>query len=86
MSEQRSPSPTPRPVPVNDFASRWHGQRHRLGEREYVLMQSIFRMGFPSRERTSFPSNIQGLATWYEIRVSKDGTRAVQRRSTSSSR
>ena len=38
-----------------------------------LLMQSIFRMGIPVSGKNLFPSNIQGLPTWYEIRVSKDG-------------
>src|SRR6202158_2258016 len=38
-----------------------------------LLMQSIFRMGIPVSGKNIFPSNIQGLPTWYEIRVSKDG-------------
>src|SRR5437764_13150693 len=38
-----------------------------------LLMQSIFRMGIPVSGKNVFPSNIQGLATWYEIRVSRDG-------------
>ncbi|MFI5311597.1 MAG: 2-oxoacid:acceptor oxidoreductase subunit alpha [Gemmatimonadales bacterium] len=38
-----------------------------------LLMQSIFRMGIPVTGKNIFPSNIQGLPTWYEIRVSKDG-------------
>jgi ferredoxin len=48
-------------------------QRHRVGERERLLMQAIFRMGIPVSGKNLFPSNIQGLPTWYEIRVSKDG-------------
>src|SRR6478609_9249523 len=36
-------------------------------------MQSIYRMGIPVSGKNLFPSNIQGLPTWYEIRVSKDG-------------
>ena len=36
-------------------------------------MQAIFRMGIPVTGKNVFPSNIQGLPTWYEIRVSKDG-------------
>jgi Pyruvate/2-oxoacid:ferredoxin oxidoreductase gamma subunit len=36
-------------------------------------MQAIFRMGIPVVGKNVFPSNIQGLPTWYEIRVSKDG-------------
>jgi len=38
-----------------------------------LLMQAIFRMGIPVVGKNVFPSNIQGLPTWYEIRVSKDG-------------
>lgn len=41
-----------------------------------LLMQSIFRMGIPVTGKNIFPSNIQGLPTWYEIRVSKDGYNA----------
>src|SRR5215469_11760471 len=38
-----------------------------------VIMKSIFRMGIPVMGKNYFPSNIQGLPTWYEIRVSRDG-------------
>ena len=38
-----------------------------------LLMKSIFRMGVPVMGKNYFPSNIQGLPTWYEIRVTKDG-------------
>jgi len=38
-----------------------------------LLMQSIFRMGIPVTGKNVFPSNIQGLPTWYEIRVSGEG-------------
>lgn len=38
-----------------------------------LLMQAIFRMGVPVSGKNLFPSNIQGLPTWYEIRVNKDG-------------
>jgi len=38
-----------------------------------LLMKSIFRMGVPVAGKNYFPSNIQGLPTWYEIRVSRDG-------------
>lgn len=37
-----------------------------------LLMKAIFRMGIPVTGKNFFPSNIQGLPTWYEIRVSKD--------------
>ncbi len=38
-----------------------------------LLMQAIFRMGIPVSGKNLFPSNIQGLPTWYEIRVNADG-------------
>jgi 2-oxoglutarate ferredoxin oxidoreductase subunit alpha len=38
-----------------------------------LVMKSIFRMGIPVMGKNLFPSNIQGLPTWYEIRVSRDG-------------
>jgi 2-oxoglutarate/2-oxoacid ferredoxin oxidoreductase subunit alpha len=38
-----------------------------------LLMKSIFRNGIPVMGKNYFPSNIQGLPTWYEIRVTKDG-------------
>ena len=38
-----------------------------------LLMKSIFRSGVPVMGKNYFPSNIQGLPTWYEIRVTKDG-------------
>ena len=37
-----------------------------------LLMKTIFRMGVPVMGKNFFPSNIQGLPTWYEIRVTKD--------------
>jgi 2-oxoglutarate ferredoxin oxidoreductase subunit alpha len=41
-----------------------------------LLMKSIFRSGVPVVGKNYFPSNIQGLPTWYEIRVTRDGYRA----------
>ena len=38
-----------------------------------LLRKSIFRMGVPVVGKNYFPSNIQGLPTWYEIRVTGDG-------------
>jgi 2-oxoglutarate ferredoxin oxidoreductase subunit alpha len=38
-----------------------------------LLMKSIFRMGIPVVGKNYFPSNIQGLPTWYEVRVTGDG-------------
>ena len=38
-----------------------------------LLRKAIFRMGIPVVGKNFFPSNIQGLPTWYEIRVTGDG-------------
>ena len=38
-----------------------------------MFMKSIFRMGIPVVGKNYFPSNIQGLPTWYEIRASEKG-------------
>ena len=38
-----------------------------------MLMKAIFRLGIPVMGKNYFPSNIQGLPTWYEIRVTRDG-------------
>jgi 2-oxoglutarate/2-oxoacid ferredoxin oxidoreductase subunit alpha len=59
---------------VNDFAFKMAtvngtGSASANG----LLMQAIFRMGIPVSGKNIFPSNIQGLPTWYEIRVSRDG-------------
>jgi 2-oxoglutarate ferredoxin oxidoreductase subunit alpha len=37
-----------------------------------LIMKSLFRMGIPVVGKNYFPSNIQGLPTWYEIRVTGD--------------
>ena len=38
-----------------------------------LLHKAIFRMGIPVVGKNYFPSNIQGLPTWYEIRVTGEG-------------
>jgi 2-oxoglutarate/2-oxoacid ferredoxin oxidoreductase subunit alpha len=38
-----------------------------------VLLRALFKMGIPVTGKNLFPSNIQGLPTWYIIRLSKDG-------------
>jgi len=46
-----------------------------------TILRALFKMGIPVNGKNIFPSNIQGLPTWYHIRVSKDGY--VARRHTS---
>jgi 2-oxoglutarate ferredoxin oxidoreductase subunit alpha len=38
-----------------------------------TLMRALFKMGLPVSGKNIFPSNIQGLPTWYTIRISEDG-------------
>jgi 2-oxoglutarate ferredoxin oxidoreductase subunit alpha len=38
-----------------------------------ILMRTIFNMGVPVSGKNMFPSNIQGLPTWFTVRASKDG-------------
>ena len=38
-----------------------------------TLMRALFKMGIPVSGKNLFPSNIQGLPTWYTIRVNEDG-------------
>ncbi|HQU18409.1 MAG TPA: 2-oxoacid:acceptor oxidoreductase subunit alpha [Fimbriimonadaceae bacterium] len=60
--------------PVNDFALRIATANGTgSASANNLLMQAIFRMGIPVSGKNLFPSNIQGLPTWYEIRVSNKG-------------
>ena len=38
-----------------------------------LFAKAIFRMGIPVTPKNIFPSNIQGLPTWYEVRVNENG-------------
>ena len=38
-----------------------------------AILRALFKMGIPVNGKNIFPSNIQGLPTWYHIRVSRDG-------------
>ena len=50
-----------------------------------LLMKALFRMGVPVTGKNLFPSNIQGLPTWYEARVSLASQVALRLSSSSSS-
>jgi 2-oxoglutarate ferredoxin oxidoreductase subunit alpha len=63
-----------RSVAVNDFVIKFanvNGSGSASANRLFV--RSIIRMGVPVASRNIFPSNIQGLPTWYECRVSEAG-------------
>ena len=38
-----------------------------------MFARALFRMGIPVATRNIFPSNIQGLPTWFEVRVNEHG-------------
>ena len=44
-----------------------------------TLLRSLFQMGLPVSGKNLFPSNIQGLPTWFTIRVDEDGYTARRR-------
>jgi 2-oxoglutarate/2-oxoacid ferredoxin oxidoreductase subunit alpha len=59
---------------VNDFAIKLANVNGTgSASANGLLMQAIFRMGIPVSGKNLFPSNIQGLPTWYEIRVNGEG-------------
>jgi 2-oxoglutarate ferredoxin oxidoreductase subunit alpha len=65
----------PRPLErTNDFVVKFanvNGSGSASANR--LFARSILRMGVPISSRNIFPSNIQGLPTWYEVRVSATG-------------
>src|ERR1700728_5115761 len=66
---------------VNDFVVKFANVNGTgSASANSLIMKAIFRMGVPVTGKNYFPSNIQGLPTWYEIRVTRDGyaARAAQ--------
>ena len=62
------------PASINDFALKIATVNGTgSASANSLLMQAVFRMGIPVSGKNVFPSNIQGLPTWYEIRVNRDG-------------
>jgi 2-oxoglutarate ferredoxin oxidoreductase subunit alpha len=61
-------------IRVNDFVVKFanvNGSGSASANR--LFARSVLRMGVPVASRNIFPSNIQGLPTWYEVRVSGAG-------------
>jgi 2-oxoglutarate/2-oxoacid ferredoxin oxidoreductase subunit alpha len=59
---------------VNDFVIRFANVNGSGSASANLLFaRSILRMGVPIAPRNIFPSNIQGLPTWYEVRVNDAG-------------
>lgn len=59
---------------INDFVVKF-GNVNGSGSASAnnMFAKAIFRMGIPVSPHNIFPSNIQGLPTWYEVRVSEAG-------------
>ncbi|NPA92991.1 MAG: 2-oxoacid:acceptor oxidoreductase subunit alpha [Chloroflexi bacterium] len=73
MATQTQPASAPGSV-VNDFSitvSTVNGTGSQTSN--LTIQRAIFKMGIPVSGKNIFPSNIQGLPTWYTLRVSKDG-------------
>lgn len=59
---------------VNDFVIRFANVNGTGSASANTLFaKSVFRMGVPVTPKNIFPSNIQGLPTWYEVRVNERG-------------
>jgi 2-oxoglutarate ferredoxin oxidoreductase subunit alpha len=61
-------------VKINDFVVRFANVNGTGSASANALFtKAIFKMGIPVTPKNIFPSNIQGLPTWYEVRVSEKG-------------
>ena len=59
---------------VNDFVVRFANVNGTgSASANFLFTKSVFRMGIPVTPKNIFPSNIQGLPTWYEVRISEKG-------------
>src|SRR6202030_618923 len=59
---------------VNDFVVRFANVNGSgSASANELFARSVLRMGIPVAPRNIFPSNIQGLPTWYDVRISEAG-------------
>lgn len=59
---------------VNDFVIRFANVNGSgSASANNLFAKAVFRMGVPVSPKNIFPSNIQGLPTWYEVRVNEEG-------------
>jgi 2-oxoglutarate/2-oxoacid ferredoxin oxidoreductase subunit alpha len=67
--------PTKAPISsVNDFVVRFANVNGSgSASANELFARAVLRMGVPVAPRNIFPSNIQGLPTWYEVRISEAG-------------
>src|SRR5215510_10694173 len=64
----------PQPITsVNDFVVKFANVNGSgSASANSLFAKSILRMGIPASSRNIFPSNIQGLPTWFEVRISEE--------------
>ena len=80
LEEKAAPPLDSGPPVVNDFSihvATANGSGSMSSNN--ILMRSIFQMGIPVSGKNLFPSNIQGLPTWFTIRASREGFIARRR-------
>ena len=59
---------------TNDFVVLFaNGNGTWAASAKFLFAKAIFRMGIPLSPKNIFPSNSQGLPTWYEVRISERG-------------
>src|SRR5260370_5289122 len=59
---------------VNDFVVRFANVNGSgSASANELFARAVLRMGIPVSSRNIFPSNIQGLPTWFEVRINEDG-------------
>src|ERR1700693_1275762 len=65
----------PKPIAAtNDFVVKFANVNGSGSASAHALFaKSVLRMGVPASSRNIFPSNIQGLPTWYEVRICDAG-------------
>ncbi len=64
---------------VNDFVVKFANVNGSGSASANALFaKAVLRMGIAATPRNIFPSNIQGLPTWYEVRISDAGHRAAR--------
>lgn len=59
---------------INDFVIRFANVNGTgSASANGMFAKAVYRMGVPIASKNIFPSNIQGLPTWYEVRISEQG-------------
>ena len=71
-----APTTTNRIEALNDFVIKFANVNGSgSASANELFAKSFLRMGIPVSPRNIFPSNIQGLPTWYEVRINENGYR-----------